>query len=461
METEKYLNRESTLFLESDTKNGVLCEMIDTLCRQHGGLEFNDVMEAILRREEMLSSRISERIAFPHAMLPGFGRPALVLGYSREGIPWDSPGDAPVNLVILSVCGSEYGEEHIAMMADIANTLRVPGVLERIDRADSPEKIYDILQKPLPDRRHRSSAEAAVISRHMLKNAESLISPTSASAVMVIADYGLDLQFLEAADEKSSLIVVSCDPGISLPETPKVDHLLTVPGHGLERSRKVKLAVLFSLTSGLLGGSDSVICLSRENGSEAVNVLEILDISKEFKTLLSLNSEIESGDISVPVFHRVLELAIDLAREGREGKPVGAIFILGDYQNVRPHCYQMVINPFRGYPENERNVLDPALEETLKEFSRVDGACLIRGDGIVMSIGAYIQPEDAAKALQFGLGARHAAAKAITMTTNAVSIVISESTRQVSIFHRDRLLLKVELSKRTFDHETESPPNIP
>lgn len=71
-------------------------------------------------------------------------------------------------------------------------------------------------------------------------------------------------------------------------------------------------------------------------------------VAEEFEVLLALRSELESGDITPHVFHRVLPVAPALARQGREGKPIGTIFIPGDYQNVRRHCYQLVIDPLQG-----------------------------------------------------------------------------------------------------------------
>jgi hypothetical protein len=89
---------------------------------------------------------------------------------------------------------------------------------------------------------------------------------------------------------------------------------------------------------------------------------------------------------------------------------------------------QMAINPFAGAPEGWRDIMDPTLEETLREFSTMDGACVIREDGVVLAAG-----------LPQGLGARHRSAAGITALTNSIAIVISESTGDVRIFSRGRL----------------------
>jgi DNA integrity scanning protein DisA with diadenylate cyclase activity len=140
----------------------------------------------------------------------------------------------------------------------------------------------------------------------------------------------------------------------------------------------------------------------------------------------------------------MLTLAGELGAEGREGRPVGTLFVLGDSDHVLDQSRQLVINPFFGYPEAERNVLDPHLEETIKEFSAIDGAFVVRGDGVILSAGRYLSP--AAKPeepLSQGLGTRHEAAASITVTTDALALCISQSTGTVSIYRRGRLMTDI------------------
>ena len=103
----------------------------------------------------------------------------------------------------------------------------------------------------------------------------------------------------------------------------------------------------------------------------------------------------------------------------------------------------MIINPFKGYTEEERNVLDPSLKETIKELSKIDGAFIIRGDGVLVSAGTYIRTRIPPGDLPQGLGARHAAAAAITAVTQALAIAISESTRKVSLFKNGERIMEL------------------
>jgi DNA integrity scanning protein DisA with diadenylate cyclase activity len=137
-------------------------------------------------------------------------------------------------------------------------------------------------------------------------------------------------------------------------------------------------------------------------------------------------------------------LAIELANQGREGKPVGTIFTLGDHEKVLQLSRQLVINPFRGYPEEERHLLDPNLRETIREFSALDGAFIVRDDGVVMAAGRHLNAALEDEELPRGLGSRHVAAAGITAVTDAVAITISESNGTVRIFKNGSIFMEIE-----------------
>ncbi|MFW6272013.1 MAG: DNA integrity scanning protein DisA nucleotide-binding domain protein, partial [Desulfosalsimonas sp.] len=144
---------------------------------------------------------------------------------------------------------------------------------------------------------------------------------------------------------------------------------------------------------------------------------------------------------------RLLTIVLELAVEGKEGRPLGTVFVLGDHEKVLSMSSQMVINPFTAVPEEEKNILDPALKETLREFSTIDGAFVIRDDGVVLAAGRHLAPSVETSELPQGFGARHRSAAGITALTNAIAVVISESTGDVRIFSRGKLYMEIEKAK--------------
>ena len=189
---------------------------------------------------------------------------------------------------------------------------------------------------------------------------------------------------------------------------------------------------------------DTVVSLSGAPNSGSLDSLLVIDISREFPTILANPTATPLGDVEPQVLEKVLQSATDIAREGREGRPVGTTFVIGDYDRVLPYCRQMVINPFRGYRDEEKNILDPSLGETVKEFSTIDGAFILRGDGVIMSAGTFLRPEKTAVTLPSGLGSRHAAAAALTGFTASIAVVVSQSTGAVTLFKGGGLLMSLE-----------------
>ncbi len=129
-------------------------------------------------------------------------------------------------------------------------------------------------------------------------------------------------------------------------------------------------------------------------------------------------------------------------KEGR--KSVGTIFVLGKHEDVLKYSHPMVINPFQGYPEEERNILDPRLKETVKEFSSIDGAFIIRDDGIILAAGRHLDASGENIEIPLGLGSRHRAAAGITNLTDAMAVVVSEGTGSVRIFHHGKIFTEIE-----------------
>jgi len=195
-----------------------------------------------------------------------------------------------------------------------------------------------------------------------------------------------------------------------------------------------------ALTRGVIAFTDRVCCIGGMTGSNQFDTLTVVDIEREFQTLLTGQNDLLPEDVKAEVLERVIAVATELAVEGREGRPVGCLFVIGDNDRVSTLTKPLVLNPFFGYKEEDRNILNPFMDETVKEFSTIDGAFIIRGDGVVESAGSLIQATDSNHSLPSGLGSRHAAAAAISVAAHCISIVVSSSTGQVTLFRRGVML---------------------
>lgn len=281
------------------------------------------------------------------------------------------------------------------------------------------------------------------VSRHLVRHARELAQELDARAVLVYADAVLQDEEMGRllADADFPVILVTRHPETAPIASPYV--WVSVPDVHMTRAGQIKAAVIVCLARGVLHRGDRVICLAGADRVGALDGLVVLDVGSQPELLSLIDVDSFTGDIAPEVFERVLSLAAQLAAEGREGRPVGTIFVLGDSDRVLAQSRGLVLNPFRGHPEEERNVLDPELEETLKEFSALDGAFIIRGDGVVLTAGTQLLPEAPHARLPGGLGTRHAAAAGITASTDAVAVCVSQSTGAVAVFKSGRLVTDI------------------
>lgn len=222
-----------------------------------------------------------------------------------------------------------------------------------------------------------------------------------------------------------------------------VKGVIELPTIRLPRMGQIKLAVVLGMAQGFIKPHDALICLVGPPNAHRLDTLLLLTVRDEFE-LFADSERLLVEHVNPEVFEQVLEIAIQIAAEGREGKSLGALFVVGDYDNVARYATQLVLNPFKGYDESERNILDPRLTETVKEFCAIDGAFLIRGDGVIEAAGAFLHPGLPREELPMGLGARHAAAAGITAVTNAIAITVSASTGTVRVFRSGRMVIEIE-----------------
>jgi diadenylate cyclase len=367
------------------------------------------------------------------------------VGRSRPGVAWDSGDGDPVHLVFLIVSGDSDPDQHVLLLAEIARTLRDRALMQLVLTARSAAEAWRLLvTRGYGEQASIPAASAKLrLSRLLFGHALSVAEEVKARSVMLHADAVGSVDFASDLPTNAELIVVSSSKIEEVAQREGPVHILQVPFPTLDRFDQVELALLFAVSRGLVSRGDTVVSLSGVPSSGFLDSLLVIDVGREFPTVFAKSADTPLGDVEPQVLEKVLLIATDIAREGREGRPVGTTFVLGDYGHVVRFCRQMVINPFRGYQEEEKSILDPSLEETVKEFSTIDGAFILRGDGVIMSAGTFLRPEKAAPNLPSGLGARHAAAAALSQTTACVAVVVSQSGT-VSVFKGGGLVMGLE-----------------
>jgi len=184
---------------------------------------------------------------------------------------------------------------------------------------------------------------------------------------------------------------------------------------------------------------DKVVCVQDESmGAGYKALMFIFDVDKIFFNI-SMHELAEHIDTNV--LETVLNISLELGREGREGRKIGTAFIIGN-KDILKYTKQLIINPFAGYEDEKKNILDPDMKETIKEFAQLDGVFVIDEKGVIQRAGAYIDVDTFG--IEFkGLGGRHRSSAAITKKTDCIAVVVSESGGLVRVIKEGKIVMKL------------------
>jgi hypothetical protein len=368
----------------------------------------------------------------------------MAVGLSPAGIAWGGSADSGVRLVILLLGDEAKPNALLTALATLARTFSPEDALNGILSATTSEALFQALADHANGDGKSADPSRQAAMETVYASACALAEKTNAGCLLVMAEQIADFGFVSNHSAScSTLLAINPRRELAAPDVP-FDHVVEIPLRGLKPHDALDFALLMAVSRGMVEQHDRVVCLYGSADASRLDTIRVLDVGKDLRIPLSLRDELESGEIDFQVLLRVFTLATELAREGREGKPLGTLFVLGDYEHVREYCHQMVINPFKGYGDEEKNILDPSLAETVKEFAHIDGAFIVRGDGVIMAAGSFIRADEMGDRMDGGLGARHTAGQAITASTKALSLVLSESTGTLTLYKNGGCMLTLK-----------------
>lgn len=434
------LLRDDCLFdISVENKDELLHSLAEAVALASAYPSAKQIYNSARERESVVNTYVGSGVAVPHARVSSFEGFAIAIARNPSGVPYGVDTPEPVQIVIFVVGNESLRNEHVRLLAAVANLVKNQKVRQQILEAEDVAAVRKVLDAGAQSPRRRPRQ----VTKQLLSHARKIARDVGATAVLVAIENPEELKILKKLPRRDTFIVATSSPRIAEDAEKLVSRVLRLPSISLRRDTLVRVGTLMAVTSGFISRDDTVAFLSGQN-SAGLDTITVLAISREFGKFLTSSGQI-SASISATVFERVLTLATELSVEGREGKPVGSIFVIGNPETLSPYCQQLVMNPFRGYPEEERNILDPTLQETIKEFAHLDGAFIIREDGVIHSAGTYLKPGSVDTAeLPGGLGTRHQAGAAITAAEDCVSVVLSQSTGQVMLFKKGKVVLSTE-----------------
>jgi diadenylate cyclase len=284
--------------------------------------------------------------------------------------------------------------------------------------------------------------------RHLLAAAKMLHKGTRSEAILLLAEHELDWD--EVLDELRGVKVLVAPLNRKLADS--LDgraglNVLTLDYRPVPMRERLSIALLEALTVELVHQGSNIVAvyngIESDDSRDPMDSISVIYLGDHLERLSA--RELRQLDTQVPLetLKAVVDLATDIGREGREGKPIGTLIVVGDTRKVMTQSRVIGFDPVRGYSKKERNLRDKRVRESMKEICKLDGAIIVNKDGTVEAAARFISVPAEGITLSKGLGSRHWTAAAVSKQTHAIAIVVSESTGIVRVFQNGEVVLHI------------------
>ncbi len=445
MRIDRYIAQSRVIDLESTDFESGLAELLD-VCdfSKEKGLTKKKLHKELLDREKQMTTYLGNGVCLPHARV-SMSRPYMIaVGRCSNGLKYDGQDEYQEIRYVFLLLAAKNARSYLYGLASLARVFQDHAQMARLEAA----KELPVFRKELkavfagdgttPKQKHNR------FNNLILKEAAKIAKGANCTSVLVFGDtFGGGVEVGNLFNQFNTVLIAhAASEGVT--EHSTIDAVIPIRSYSNHRFSQLRSAVLIGLTRGIFGSHDRLCCVGGLPQSNQFDSITVVDIEREFQTMLMQKTDMLPASVKPEVIERVLAIATELAVEGREGHPVGCLFALGNAAKISEYTKPLILNPFYGYKDEDRNILNPFMDETVKELSSIDGAFIIRGDGVLVSAGSLIHAPDYTHNLPSGLGSRHAAAASISQAVDCLCIVVSGSTGQVTLFRRGEMLPLIE-----------------
>lgn len=285
------------------------------------------------------------------------------------------------------------------------------------------------------------------LDRELMRATLALAARSDVDRLLFVSDYPLQTSDIRGRPIKKKLVYAVTDEALARGLLSRKFTAVIIPPYAYSRVEKIKVAVVACQSEGLVRDGDTVLVLAGQD--RVLDTLLRIRIGEEGEEQrVRVDTLGLPPEFSSQVVEQLVHVAMEIGAQGYEGHPVGTIVVVGDSTAVMEQSRQITLNPFQGMSEVDRNCMDPPIRDAIKTFAAVDGAYVVREDGVVLAAGRYLKATSAEAEVPMGLGARHRAAAAMTAATRSVAITVSQTTGAVRVFKQGEIVLELHQTVR-------------
>ncbi len=277
----------------------------------------------------------------------------------------------------------------------------------------------------------------------LLQSARALAMEAEQPSILLMMPTANDWENAKKAAEPIQLVVAAVAKELAQSARESAIPVIDLPPSEIPIQDYIATALLGGVADDIFRQGSEVIVMYSAFAVDRADSISLVQMDEHLGRLTSRDLQSIETKVPLNVLKSVVDLAVEIGREGREGKPVGTMFVVGDHKKVLRHSHPTGFDIVKGYKRSERSIFDSKVRESLKEIAQMDGCFVISSDGVVEGTARLIDTLPVEVALSHGLGSRHLAGAAISKNSNCISIIVSESTGTVRIFQNGETVLTI------------------
>jgi len=288
-----------------------------------------------------------------------------------------------------------------------------------------------------------------------------LAKSSDAEAILILVEKSTDWARLKKKTSSFILVIATNDEAIHQSAVDEEIEAIRLEMPEATVQNQLTQAVLAGVAAEMIKPGSTVVSIYSGFDTEQIDTVSVLKLTERLGRLTARDLRKLETKVPLDTLKTVVDLAVEVGRDGREGKSIGTMFVVGDHRTVldesRAGCFDMV----KGYPRKERNLFDAKVREGIKELAQLDGMFVVSADGTIEGCARIIDTSPVEITMTKGLGSRHFAGAAISKNTKAIAVVVSQSNGTVRIFQNGEVVLRIEPLQRAMKwKELETEPQV-
>ena len=347
MRIDRYIARTRVIDIQSTDFKAALAELIDVCdIQKEKGLTKNRLLKDLLEREKQMTTYLGNGVCLPHARVRMKRNYMIAVGRCPSGLRYDGQKEYEGIRYVFLLLASENARSYLYSLASLARVFQDKSHMARLDAAGSLPDFRKELKSVFGGEATTPKRQHNRFNNLILKEAAKIAQGSNCSAVLVFGDtFGGGVE-LGTIFKNLKTVLIAHGSSEAIIERDDIDAVLPIRSFSNQRFSQLRSAVLIGLTRGIFTSSDRLLCVGGMPQSNQFDSITVVDVEREFSTMLFHKSEMLPSSVKPEVIERVLAIATELAVEGREGHPIGCLFALGNEEKISAYTKPLILNPF-------------------------------------------------------------------------------------------------------------------